>query len=212
MYASDTTDMISLKTLLALKPNVLYPAHGPHIPGASAAQSHIQTYITHRQTRENQIIAILRRAAANPKSTITVMEELLRKYKADKDEAWKYKRQFLGRLKPDPILTEAEAATKTAEAKKAKEEEMRKLDVEGGVPALSLDNLVRLIYQTADEKTIYAAKMGTRAHLVKLEGEAKVIKRDGVVNPVLLDGEAREKEQVEGWEWAGPLEPERNEG
>ncbi|WWD19194.1 hypothetical protein CI109_103652 [Kwoniella shandongensis] len=69
--------MTSLRTLLALKPNVLYPAHGPHIPGAPAARAHIETYIAHRQAREDQIVEVLKRfSGANATTTIEDETEL----------------------------------------------------------------------------------------------------------------------------------------
>lgn len=185
--------MTSLKTLLALKPNVLYPAHGPHVPGSEPARAHIQTYITHRQDRENQIIKILRTAASDPPSTLTALQDLLDKYKVDAKEADDYKKQFLGRLKPKPAGADAEGNAK-AEVK---------IGGEGGASALSLDNLVRLIYGTDNEKTIFAAKKGTRAHLDKLVGEGKVVVRDAVENPVILEGKVLEPKECEAWEWAG---------
>ncbi|KAK8854662.1 hypothetical protein IAR55_003401 [Kwoniella newhampshirensis] len=57
--------MTSLRTLLTLKPNVLYPAHGPHIPTARQAREHIEMYISHRQEREDQIVAILKRFSSS---------------------------------------------------------------------------------------------------------------------------------------------------
>lgn len=201
-------DMTSLKTLLALQPKVLYPAHGPHIPGVEACRDHIQTYITHRQAREQQIIGILTKAASDPKSTLHVLQTLLEGYEDKKSQEWKYKQQFLGRLKPEPAPTpenlEKKAKEEDKREEKKKEQEV-KLDVNkkdgGGISALSLDILIRLIYKTPDEKVLFAAKKGTLAHLVKLMKEGKVVRR-GVLNPVILDGEVKEPAEVEGWEWA----------
>ena len=47
----------SLDRLLAEKPGVIYPAHGPLIRDGEAK---IREYIAHRQTREDQILAALR--------------------------------------------------------------------------------------------------------------------------------------------------------
>jgi glyoxylase-like metal-dependent hydrolase (beta-lactamase superfamily II) len=48
--------MDSLERLLALRPSVIYPAHGPLIPDAQAT---IREYITHRHEREKQILSTL---------------------------------------------------------------------------------------------------------------------------------------------------------
>jgi len=47
----------SLDRLLAQRPGVIYPAHGPLI---REGESKIREYIAHRQTREDQILAALR--------------------------------------------------------------------------------------------------------------------------------------------------------
>jgi glyoxylase-like metal-dependent hydrolase (beta-lactamase superfamily II) len=46
----------SLERLLALRPSVIYPAHGPIIPDA---QAKIREYLAHRQQREEQILSAL---------------------------------------------------------------------------------------------------------------------------------------------------------
>lgn len=200
--------MTSLKTLLALQPKVLYPAHGPHVPGAEASREHIQTYITHRLAREQQIIAILTKSASDPKSTLGVLKALLEGYEEKQAAEWKYKQQFLGRLKPDPSPTPQNLEKKAKEEKKQEErkkEEGERLDVNkkegGGISALSLDILIRLIYKTPDEKVLFAARKGTLAHLVKLMKEGKVVRRE-VMNPVIRDGDVKESAEVECWEWA----------
>lgn len=240
-------DMTSLKMLLALKPNVLYPAHGPHIPGASAAQAHIQTYIAHRQAREDQILAILQKAASRPSSTIPLLKDLLGKYRDDERAARKYKEQFMNRLRPEDDSQEiacgrvyeegvgkldqfaAEAAGRgEAEAVGRGEAEAAGRGegeggggrtgggAQGGISALGLDLLVRLIYQTANEKTLFAAKKSTRAHLDKLVRENKVVLRggskgskdsegegEGVLQPTILDGKVGNPHKVPAWEWVG---------
>lgn len=70
-------DMTSLKTLLSLRPNVIYPAHGPHIPTSEASSALIQSYITHRQVREDQIMAILTEISSSPESLRAKIEALL---------------------------------------------------------------------------------------------------------------------------------------
>jgi len=52
--------MRTLDRLLALRPGVIYPAHGPRIPNG---QQKIREYISHRQMREEQILAALGKGA-----------------------------------------------------------------------------------------------------------------------------------------------------
>lgn len=57
MFSSLSTYLSSLRHLLSLSPSLLYPAHGPVLPEGKAS---IQTYISHRQAREDQIVQVLR--------------------------------------------------------------------------------------------------------------------------------------------------------
>jgi len=187
--------MLSLKTLLALKPGVLYPAHGPHIPGHEASQAHIQNYITHRNDRENQILEILKTAAADPQSTTKALQTLIKQFKSDDIDHENFKEEFM-------TGTPARIAGLTEDQKTAKREKDAKaqktLEVEQGVKYVSLDNICRGIYKTKDEKVVFAAKKSLRAHVDKLIKEGKVEVGKGV-NPVILDGEVKEAEEVEGY-------------
>lgn len=60
--------MKSLETILSLQPRVIYPGHGPVIENPIEV---IQEYISHRQMREDQILATLKEHASQP---LTVME------------------------------------------------------------------------------------------------------------------------------------------
>lgn len=60
--------MNSLKELLKIKANIIYPGHGPVIPNAEAT---ILQYISHRNTREEQILTLVR---DNFERTFTVTE------------------------------------------------------------------------------------------------------------------------------------------
>jgi len=96
----------------------------------------------------------------------------------------------------------------TPAQKKAKDEAkakaMKGLEVDGGVTVVGLDNIVRMIYKTKDEKIVFAAKKSLTAHLEKLIREGKVKKGKGV-NPVILDAKVGEAKDVEGYELAGDL-------
>jgi glyoxylase-like metal-dependent hydrolase (beta-lactamase superfamily II) len=60
MIPSEGGDLLtyldSLERLLALKPSIIYPAHGPMVPKAKAK---IREYIAHRLERETQILTAL---------------------------------------------------------------------------------------------------------------------------------------------------------
>ncbi|KZC12995.1 PREDICTED: beta-lactamase-like protein 2 [Dufourea novaeangliae] len=61
--------MESLKKMLALKPQLIYPGHGPVI---SDPESNIKFYIQHRQKREAEILKILERNSES--STLSEMD------------------------------------------------------------------------------------------------------------------------------------------
>ena len=188
--------MLSLKTLLALKPGVLYPAHGPHITGHEAAQAHIQNYINHRQDRENQIIEVLRTAAKDPKYITTTLQGLINKFEQDALDHENYKEEFMTQVPArDGGLTPAQKKAKD----EAKAKAMKGLEVDDGVTVVGLDNIARMIYKTKDEKLVFAAKKSLTAHLEKLIQEGKV-KKGKSVNPVILDGKIAEAKEVEGYQ------------
>jgi glyoxylase-like metal-dependent hydrolase (beta-lactamase superfamily II) len=61
-HGGDLADyMASLRRLLALEPEVIYPAHGPMIRDAGAK---IREYIAHRELREAQIVDLLQRGVS----------------------------------------------------------------------------------------------------------------------------------------------------
>jgi ribonuclease/clavin/mitogillin len=187
--------MLSLKTLLALKPGVLYPAHGPHIPGHEASQAHIQNYITHRNERENQILEILKTSAQDPQSTTKALQALIKQFETDAIEHENYKEEFMtGTPARIAGLTDAQKQEK----KEIDEKAQKGLKVEQGVNYVSLDNICRGIYKTKDEKVVFAAKKSLRAHLDKLIKEGKVEVGKGI-NPVILDGKVKEAEEMEGY-------------
>lgn len=57
VFSDLSTYLASLQLLLSLSPTILYPGHGPTLPSGREA---LETYISHRLARENQIIALLR--------------------------------------------------------------------------------------------------------------------------------------------------------
>jgi len=188
--------MLSLKTLLALKPGVLYPAHGPHIAGHDAAQAHIQQYITHRQDREDQILNVLETASKDPQYITKSLQELINKFEQEAIDHEIYKEEFMTQVHArDGGLTPEQKKAKD----EAKEKAMKGLEIDGGVKVASLDNIARMIYKSKDEKLIFAAKKSLTAHLEKLLREGKVKKERGV-NPVILDGKVQEVEEMDGYE------------
>jgi glyoxylase-like metal-dependent hydrolase (beta-lactamase superfamily II) len=70
-HGGDLADyMDSLRRLLALEPDVIYPAHGPAIRDA---QRKIREYIAHRELREAQIVALLREGLSEVKQMVERM-------------------------------------------------------------------------------------------------------------------------------------------
>ncbi len=59
--------MASLRRVLNLGPNHLYPGHGPRIPDARAA---VEAYIAHREEREQQIVAAIVDGAATVEDVV----------------------------------------------------------------------------------------------------------------------------------------------
>lgn len=93
--------MLSLKTLLAIKPQTLYPGHGPHLPTPTASVAHIEAYIAHRQLREEQIIDLLTAIStdqAGPGGLRSRVQGFLaRKAEAEKKEIKEKKEFFSGK-------------------------------------------------------------------------------------------------------------------
>lgn len=124
-------DMMSLKTLLALKPSVLYPAHGPHLPNREASTKHLSEYITHRQEREDQIVDLLQRLSSDPIMIGKLYSDLVEKTIADKAAEHKYNHEFLSGKpyhppKPKPAKDAKEK--KDAEGKDKMDEGKEKRD------------------------------------------------------------------------------------
>ena len=91
--------MKSLERLLELKPEVLYPAHGPVIRNA---EEKIRQYIAHRNLREEQILDQLRQG-------VSTVPEMVRRIYADVPEflwpaAGTSVRSHLGKLLREKIV------------------------------------------------------------------------------------------------------------
>jgi endoribonuclease LACTB2 len=186
--------MTSLKMLLALKPSTLYPAHGPHIPGAAASEKHIQTYIDHRQEREDQVIALFKaiKSVGLKSKVLEVMDGYDKKRQAD----FKYEKEYhsgnpyMPKVKEDEVKKRAEKA----------EEVDKMLDKVNG-RMISIGILAHLVYKTQEEKVIWAAKKSLTAHLEKLGKEGKV-KKGKVKDVKILEGELKSaEEEADAWEW-----------
>ncbi|TGZ83169.1 Metallo-hydrolase/oxidoreductase [Ascodesmis nigricans] len=74
--------MGSLRRMRDLKPDVGYPGHGAVLTDGTKA---IETYILHRQRREDQIVGVMRKAAENGKRWLSSME-IVREIYTDTDE------------------------------------------------------------------------------------------------------------------------------
>ncbi|WVQ95103.1 hypothetical protein IAU59_002197 [Kwoniella sp. CBS 9459] len=189
--------MTSLRTLLALKPNVLYPAHGPHVPSAKESRAHLEEYIRHRQEREDQIVSILQNLSAPEREVdlTSVMIGLKRAIHAQAEAENAAKGPLMvDRRKPIPMPDFEDERTSLERAEK---EGTRS---KGAVP---LSVLCRLLYKSEEEKLLFAASKSVGAHLVKLAKEGKV--RQGKAQWADLVGKkVGELVEVQTWEFVGP--------
>ena len=63
--------MNSLEQILALKPSVIYPGHGPVV---STPERHLKMYINHRNAREKQILNCLRGSLSGPLTGMQIVK------------------------------------------------------------------------------------------------------------------------------------------
>ncbi|XAO26088.1 hypothetical protein I312_104922 [Cryptococcus bacillisporus CA1280] len=190
-----STYMTSLRTLLALKPRVLYPAHGPHIPSQEASVSHIQTYIAHRQKREDEIVATLKRfspsldVGGGGESIADALITLKKDIHEKKESENKAKGPFMldrQNALPLPGFDEERKA-------------LEQIDASKGV---SMSVIARILYKSEDERLLFAAAKNVNAHLDKLIKEGKV-RKDRVRMCRLIGDEIGDVEEMDGWEWIG---------
>jgi glyoxylase-like metal-dependent hydrolase (beta-lactamase superfamily II) len=64
--------MNSLRRIIELKPDIIYPGHGPVVKNAVAK---VKEYIAHREKRSEQILAALR-ASKKSKSSAELVQEI----------------------------------------------------------------------------------------------------------------------------------------
>ncbi|WVR09473.1 hypothetical protein IAU60_006540 [Kwoniella sp. DSM 27419] len=189
--------MTSLRTLLALKPNVLYPAHGPHVPDAALSRAHIEEYIAHRQAREDQIISIFQDLSGPDSSLPDALIELKRSIHEKEEAENKTKGPLMAdkrKARPMPDFTDEKTALAKAETEGTR----------GNAVPVSV--LCRMLYKSEEEKLIFAASKSVGAHLVKLEQEGKVGKTT-VKWAKLIAKEVGKSEEMEAWEWQGATAP-----
>jgi hypothetical protein len=192
--------MTSLKTLLALKPQVLYPAHGPHIPTPQQCAAHITEYINHRQEREDQIVSLIS-SIASPGALVRLLREHKEEREKENAAKVKYKAEFMSGKPYKPKDKSKDTKDRKGDEAAEKEEEAKDPfeAFEGDERAIPIPLLCRLLYKTDDEKVIFAAGKSALAHLQKLEKEGRVGKVT-IVMPKIVDGVAGEREVQEGWQ------------
>ena len=191
--------MRSLKKLLAIEPNILYPAHGPQILGREACHEHITTYIKHRQAREDTIVKALQVLRSEP-GTLGAKLEDIRATAAEQAQTGKDIDN--GRVPgagADAAAAAAAAALNSTPIAHAFASE--------GDAAMSatVPLLVRLVYSTGHEGLIFAASRTVKSHLDKLEEEGRARRviapmpriKDWVVEGIDNNAEA--------WEWVGEM-------
>ncbi|ORX33437.1 beta-lactamase-like protein [Kockovaella imperatae] len=197
--------MVSLKTLLAIKPSTMYPAHGPHIVGQEDCTTHLSNYISHRMEREGQIVQLLQYIASDPANVRTLVDTLMQGFEAEKAAETKFNHEFLSgkpfvpkKKKPDDAKDEEtqEPDPPTAGSKFPSDER-----------ALPIPLICRFLYKSNNDALIFAASKSIGAHLVKLEEEGKV-KRKAVHMPKIVQGKVGDSEDQEGWEWVGVTQAE----
>ncbi len=191
--------MTSLKTILALKPSVLYPAHGPHISTADECAKYLQDYISHRQEREDQIISLLKTLSSDPTRLRTAFTSLMEKLDAGKHAEDKYQHEFLS---GKPYVPSKEHQKREKEEKEEKKEDKVENKFPETSTGITIPLICRLMYKTDKEGIIYAAGRSVLAHLEKLEKKGKV-KRVEVRLPKMAEGKISDPVEQEGWEWVG---------
>ncbi|KAL7419482.1 hypothetical protein Q5752_006320 [Cryptotrichosporon argae] len=203
VFTDLTSYMISLKTLLALKPQVLYPAHGPAIIGPDAARAHISDYMAHRQAREDELVGMLSALHASPGSLGHRLESL---------RALKAKEREAAKQKEDDFYQWSDRKKRQLEAATVPEPEVLPVNPalfpqpgDRDDKAVTVPLLVRLVYQSDNEKLIAAAGKSVSAHLVKLEKDGTA-RRSVVRMPKIVDNVVTEPLEQEAWEFVPKVE------
>ncbi|XP_067946696.1 endoribonuclease LACTB2-like [Watersipora subatra] len=70
MFTNLSHYMKSLQQIRDMKPEVIYPGHGPVVRNPA---EHVDYYISHRQEREDQIVALLKETPRSAKSIVKVL-------------------------------------------------------------------------------------------------------------------------------------------
>jgi hypothetical protein len=191
--------MRSLKKLLAIQPNILYPAHGPQILGRDACDEHITTYIKHRQAREDTIVRAMQTLKSEP-GTLGAKLEAIRAATAAQAKAGEGTDN--GRVPgagEDAAKAAALAALNSTPIDHAFAEE-GELAI-----AVTIPLLVRLVYNTGHEGLIFAASRTVKSHIEKLEGEGRA-RRITAPMPRIKDWVIEGiDEEAEVWEWTGEM-------
>lgn len=197
VFTDLTAYMSSLNTLLALKPSVLYPAHGPHLPTRERATKHISDYITHRQEREDQIVKILQTIASDPDSLSGTMGDIMVKVKEAQLREQQYNWEFFAGKPHKSKDSETDPEVEEREKTKYRQSICDKFP---SAKAITIPLMCRILYQTDKETLVNAASKSVDAHLRKLEGEGTA-KRVQVRLPVVTEGNIGDAEDMPGWEW-----------
>ncbi|ODN85467.1 hypothetical protein L198_07548 [Cryptococcus wingfieldii CBS 7118] len=186
--------MTSLRTLLALKPKVLYPAHGNHLIGPKKCLEHIQTYIAHRQTREDEIATLLQRFSKGKEESLAEALLEMKKQLHEKKEA--------DNKEKGPLMLDRKKAVPlpSFDEERRRLESLARLD---GVLPMSI--ITRLLYKSENERLLFAASKNVNAHLEKLIKEEKVKKGQVTVVRLVEGNVEEEKEDTDGWEWVGAM-------
>jgi hypothetical protein len=164
------------------------------LPSSRARNPWSDKDLAHCQKEEDAVLERLKSIAEAIKKDghSAAFEDVYKKIEQDIAAEVKYKEEFMTGVpqKIKELKPEEEAKKKE---KREKDLEQLKLTSK----AVGLDIVTRLIYQTHDEKVLYAKKKSIKAHLDQLVAEGKIKQvEEKILLPVMAGSEVKEPAPV----------------